>query len=29
MKIMQRGIRWAALSKYAPEEKWLSPVYAR
>ena len=28
-EIMKRGIRWAAQSKYAAPEKWLSPVYAR
>lgn len=26
-EIQKRGIRWAALSKYAPAEKWLSPAY--
>lgn len=26
-EIMKRGIRWAADSKYAPIEKWVSPVY--
>ena len=26
-EIMKRGIRWAAESKYAPKEKWVSPVY--
>ncbi|RLD10888.1 ThuA domain-containing protein [candidate division KSB1 bacterium] len=29
LTIMQRGILWAAESKYAPKEKWLSPVYAK
>ncbi|RIJ48529.1 ThuA domain-containing protein [Maribellus luteus] len=27
LEIMQRGILWAAESKYQPREKWLSPVY--
>ncbi|MCE4566688.1 ThuA domain-containing protein [Maribellus sp. CM-23] len=27
LEIMQRGILWAAESKYQPKEKWLSPVY--
>ncbi|WP_340111757.1 ThuA domain-containing protein [Maribellus mangrovi] len=27
LEIMQRGIGWAAESKYAPKEKWVSPVY--
>ncbi|WP_319500534.1 ThuA domain-containing protein [uncultured Draconibacterium sp.] len=27
LEIMKRGIRWAAESKYAPKEKWVSPVY--
>ena len=27
LTIMQRGILWAAESKHAPFEKWLSPVY--
>ncbi|WP_319591564.1 ThuA domain-containing protein [uncultured Draconibacterium sp.] len=26
-EIMKRGIAWAAESKYAPNEKWVSPVY--
>jgi uncharacterized protein len=26
-EIMKRGIRWAAESKYAPKEKWVSAVY--
>ncbi len=26
-EIMKRGICWAAESKYAPKEKWVSPVY--
>lgn len=26
-EIMKRGIRWAAMSKYKPAEKWMSPVY--
>ena len=26
-EIQKRGIRWAAQSKYAPAEKWLSPIY--
>jgi len=26
-EIMKLGIRWAAESKYAPKEKWVSPVY--
>lgn len=28
-EIMKRGVRWAALSKYAPKEKWVSPVYGQ
>lgn len=27
LEIMRRGICWAAESKYAPKEKWVSPVY--
>ena len=27
LEIMKRGIRWAAESKYAPKEKWKTPVY--
>lgn len=27
LEIMKRGILWAAESKYAPKEKWVSPVY--
>lgn len=27
LEIMKRGIRWAGESKYAPTEKWVSPVY--
>jgi uncharacterized protein len=27
LEMMQRGIRWAAESKYADKEKWMSPVY--
>ena len=27
MEMLRRGIRWAGASKYAPQEKWLSPVY--
>jgi len=27
LEIMKRGIIWAAESKYAPHEDWLSPVY--
>ena len=27
LEIVKRGIRWAAESKYAPIEKWVSPVY--
>jgi len=27
LEIMQRGIRWAAESKHAPFESWMSPVY--
>ena len=27
MEMMKRGIRWAAESKYAEKEKWVSPVY--
>ena len=26
-EITKRGIRWAALSKYKPAEKWMSPAY--
>lgn len=26
-EIMKRGIRWAAESKYAQKEKWISPIY--
>lgn len=26
-EIMKRGIRWAVMSKYAPEEKWKTPIY--
>ncbi len=26
-EIQKRGIRWAAQSKYAPAEKWISPAY--
>jgi type 1 glutamine amidotransferase len=28
MEMIKRGIRWASASKYAPAEKWLSPIYA-
>ncbi len=28
LTIMERGILWAAESKYAPKEEWLQPVYA-
>jgi type 1 glutamine amidotransferase len=27
LEIMQRGIRWAAASKYDPPERWKKPVY--
>ena len=27
LEIQKRGIRWAAESKYAPKEKWVSPIY--
>lgn len=27
LEIMKRGIRWAAESKYAEKEEWVSPVY--
>lgn len=27
LEIMKRGIRWASLSLYEPNEKWMSPVY--
>lgn len=27
LEIMKRGIRWASLSKYEPEEPWKQPVY--
>ena len=27
LAIMQRGIKWASASKYAPAEEWISPVY--
>jgi type 1 glutamine amidotransferase len=27
IEMLKRGIRWASASKYAPAEKWLSPVY--
>ena len=29
LTIMERGILWAAESKFAPKEKWLQPVYAK
>lgn len=29
LEIMQRGIRWAAVSLHEAPEKWLQPVYAR
>ena len=29
LTIMERGILWAAESKYAAKEKWLQPVYAK
>lgn len=28
LTIMERGILWAAESKYAPQDEWLQPVYA-
>ncbi|MDO5523662.1 MAG: ThuA domain-containing protein [Bacteroidia bacterium] len=27
LEIQKRGIRWAVQSKYAPAEKWVSPIY--
>ncbi len=27
MEIVQRGIKWASASKYAPAEAWIKPVY--
>ncbi|MDR0749133.1 MAG: ThuA domain-containing protein [Tannerellaceae bacterium] len=27
LEIMKRGIRWASVSLYEPNEKWMSPVY--
>ena len=27
LEIIKRGIRWSAVSKYEPAEKWVSPVY--
>ncbi|MDR3142889.1 MAG: ThuA domain-containing protein [Tannerellaceae bacterium] len=27
LEIMKRGIRWASVSLYEPNEKWISPVY--
>jgi type 1 glutamine amidotransferase len=27
LEIMQRGIKWASASKYAPAEAWKKPVY--
>ncbi len=27
LEIMQRGIKWASASKYAPAEAWIKPVY--
>jgi type 1 glutamine amidotransferase len=27
LEIMKRGIRWASLSLYEPNEKWVTPVY--
>jgi len=27
LEIMQRGIKWASASKYAPVEAWIKPVY--
>ena len=29
LEIMQRGIRWASVSKYAPSEPWKNPVYPK
>jgi len=29
LEIMQRGIRWAAVSLHEAPEKWLRPVYPR
>ena len=29
LEMMKRGIRWASASKYAPAEKWVSPVYGK
>ena len=28
LEIQKRGIRWACMSKYEPEEEWKEPVYA-
>ncbi len=25
--MIKRGIKWASASKYAPQEKWLKPIY--
>ncbi|KAA6317020.1 hypothetical protein EZS27_032761, partial [termite gut metagenome] len=27
LEIMKRGIRWASVSLYEPNEKWITPVY--
>ncbi|KAA6307397.1 hypothetical protein EZS27_040935, partial [termite gut metagenome] len=27
LEIMKRGIRWASVSLYEPNEKWVTPVY--
>jgi type 1 glutamine amidotransferase len=27
LEIMQRGMKWASASKYAPAETWKTPVY--
>lgn len=29
LEIMQRGIRWAAMSLHEAPEKWIQPVYGR
>lgn len=29
IEMLKRGIKWASASKYAPAEKWVSPVYGK
>ena len=29
IEMLKRGIRWASASRYAPMEKWVSPVYGK